>query len=79
LKKIALILAFLPLAACDVRQVAEDQVRNEIAERADAAENDEHLNTLAPELSNQIDDVQNRVEDAQRRHDELQAQAGQLE
>lgn len=86
MKKIALILAFLPLAACDaLQQTAEDQVRNEISERADAAENeirsraDEHLNTLAPELSNRIDDVQNRVEDAQQRHEEFQNQAGQLE
>ena len=86
LKKIALILALLPLGACDVlQQGAEDRVRNEISERVDVAENeirsrtDEHLNSVAPELSNQIDEVQNRVENAQRRHKELQDQAKQLE
>lgn len=82
MKKFAFILVFLPLAACDVQQAAEDQVRNEISERAAAAENEirsranEHLNAVAPELSNRIDDVHNRVEDARQRHDEFQNQAG---
>ena len=86
MKKIVIILTLLPLAACDVlQQKAEDRVRNEISEQVDVAEKEFHsrageqLNTVAPELSNQIDDMQNRVKDAQQRHEEFQEQAGQLE
>ena len=86
MKKIVIILALLPLAACDVlQQKAEDRVRNEISEQVDVAEKEirsrtgEHLNTVAPELSNEVDDMQNRVKDAQQRHEEFQEQAGQLE
>lgn len=83
--KIVLILAFLPLAACDVlQQAAEDEVRNEVSNHVDATANeirsraDEHLNSVAPELSNQIGDVQNRVEKVQQQHEELRNQIGQF-
>ena len=86
MKKIVIILALLPLAACDaLQQKAEDRVRNEIFEQVNVAEKEihsrtgEHLNTVTPELSNQIDGMQNRMKDVQQRHEEFQEQAGQLE
>ena len=86
MRKIALVVALLPLAACDaLQQGTEDQIRNEISQRVDVAkkeirsQTDEHLNTVAPELSVRIDDVPNRLEAEQQRHEKSQNQVAQLE